>query len=375
MRILIAGGGTGGHIYPALSIAKAIIDIDASAVVEFVGTPSGLETQLVPPAGFKIHTIQIGRLNKNVSFGERLKTILQLPIAIFKSFQLILNFKPDVVLGVGGYASGPLVFAAAILRYRTLIWEPNAYPGLANRILSRFVNHALVVFSGAEKYMNCRKITRVHMPVRFEIEDLHIKNIKGQNDGVLESEANNFSNKKFHILVFGGSQGARAINNIVSRAIEVGGAWLESTEIVHQTGAADFETVRRIYDEMPLNKEAVTVLEYLHDMPARYEWANLVIARAGTGTISELAACSKAAILIPLPSAADDHQTKNAQALVDIGGAILIKQKELSVDRLIEEIMALKYQPERLAELEININKFHKPYAAKEIAKIILKRD
>lgn len=360
MRILIAGGGTGGHVYPAISIAEAILNLDPTSTVEFVGTPHGLESRLVPRSGFILHRVSIGRLNNNVPLFERIQTLCILPFAILKSFYILLRFRPDAVLGVGGYASGPLVFAAALLRFKTFIWEPNAYPGLANRILAKYVDQTLIVFFEAARFLKNKNIRRVHMPIRSEIEN---------------SPAKKKGNSKFRILIFGGSQGARAINNIVSQAIAVGGAWLTDTEIVHQTGIHDFARIKRIYDSLHENREAVKVLEYLNDMPERYAWADLIISRSGTGTISELAACGKASILVPLPTAADDHQTKNARALVDIGGARLIPQSEFSIDRLIEEVMALKFKPEQLAQLEENIKKFHKPGAAAEIAKIILERE
>lgn len=359
MRILIAGGGTGGHIYPAISIAKAIQELSSESIVEFAGTPAGLEAKIIPQAGFKIHLVSIGRLNRNVSVFERVRTLLTLPFAICKSFSVVNAFKPDVVLGVGGYASGPFVFAAALLGYRTLIWEPNAYPGLANRLLSRFVSCSLVVFSEAAQFMKNKNVVHVHMPVRPEIESAPLRTER---------------NKKFHILMFGGSQGARSLNTALLEAVKAGGDWLREVEIVHQTGALDYERVSAAYAETTATRDHVSVQPYLHDMPQRYAWADLVISRAGTGTISELAACGKAAILIPLPTAADDHQTKNALALTAIGGAFLLRQNELTPQRLIRDIEEFKTRPEKITRLEENIRKFHKPKAAHEIAKIILEK-
>ncbi|OFZ15359.1 MAG: undecaprenyldiphospho-muramoylpentapeptide beta-N-acetylglucosaminyltransferase [Bdellovibrionales bacterium RBG_16_40_8] len=357
MRILFAGGGTGGHIYPAISIANAIQELHPQAVIEFVGTPSGLESKLIPQAGFKIHMIPVGRLNSNVSLYERIQTVLMLPVAILKSFFIVRSFSPNVVVGVGGNASGPLVLAAALMRYRTCIWEPNAYPGLANRWLSSFVTKTLVVFTEAAKFLKNKNIVNVPMPVRKEIENV-LPTKKHKNE--------------FHILLFGGSQGARALNNILSEAIKIGGEWLNNVKIVHQTGSLDFSRITEVYANIKYAKNCVTVLEYLHDMPSRYVWADLVISRAGISTISELAACGKAALLVPLPSAADDHQTKNAQALVDANGARFIKQKDLTAERLIREIEDFKAHPEKIVLLEENIRKLYKPKAALEIAKIVL---
>lgn len=359
MRILIAGGGTGGHIYPAIAIADAIKKSDPQSVIEFVGTANGLETILVPKAGYKINFIPIGRLNKNVSVIERIKTILQMPMAFYRSIILTYSFHPDVVLGVGGYASGPIVLIAALLGKRVYIWEPNAFPGLANRMLSRFVSECLVVFEEAKKHLKNKKIRHVHMPVRAEIENSKIKVTHSVD---------------FQVLVFGGSQGARPINNALAEAILKGGNWLSNVKIIHQTGSADFARIREQYLNSANAKQHVEVFEYLYDMPERYAHAKLVIARAGAGTISELAASGKASLLIPLPSAADDHQTKNAQALVQIGGAHLLPQKELTPERLIQEILFFKNNPEQVAQFESNIKRFHKPQAAQEIAQLLLEQ-
>lgn len=365
MKVLIAGGGTGGHIYPAIAMAQALCELDLTMIVEFVGTPSGLETRLVPQAGFRIHTISGGRLNKNISFFERLGTIFILPIALLKSFFLVKKFSPDAVIGVGGYASGPLVLVAALMGYHTFIWEPNAYPGLANRWLSRFVDRCLVVFDQAAKFMKNKNITHVHMPVRKEIESSFSVNISASVNASAKT-----ANRPFRVLVFGGSQGARAINNALVEAVSQGGHWLQNIEIVHQTGGIDFKRMTELYAQNP--SQNVQVLEYLNDMAERYAWADVVISRSGTGTISELAASGKAAILIPFPHAADDHQAKNAQALVQMGAARLLPQSELTADRLVREIEFFKNNPQAVSEIEKNIRKFHKPRAAYEIAKIVL---
>jgi UDP-N-acetylglucosamine--N-acetylmuramyl-(pentapeptide) pyrophosphoryl-undecaprenol N-acetylglucosamine transferase len=359
MSILIAGGGTGGHIYPAISIAKAILLQAPNETVEFVGTPAGLEAKLVPLAGFKIHFIPIGKLNRNVPLFTRIKTVLQLPLAFFKALFLLLRLRPSAVIGVGGYASGPVVFVAALLGIRTFIWEPNAYPGLANRWLAPFVTTCLVVFDEATKFLKNKNVLRVHMPVRKEIE-------------ALAQFPNTPSGHEFRLLVFGGSQGASTLNNALLAALKKGGAWLKKIKIVHQTGPGDFARVQAEYDKLDGVKNNVEVKEYLHDMPERLKWANLVLARSGTGTISELAASGRGAILVPLPTAADDHQTKNAEALSRTGGAVLLPQKELTAERLIHEIEIFEDSPAKLAELANHIRSFYKPDAAREIARIVL---
>ncbi len=355
--ILFAGGGTGGHIYPALAMAEAVKKIEPETRVEFAGTPMGLESKLVPRAGFPLHFISIGRLNRNVGVAERIKTLFTLPIAMIRSFWLIVKLRPNAVVGVGGYASGPVVLAAALMGVRTYIWEPNAYPGLANRILSRFVNRCLVVFNEAGEILKNERVTKVHMPIRREIEML--------KPGISKAE-------EFHLLVFGGSQGSRAINNVLVESVVKGGEWLRGVKIVQQTGALDYQRLLQEYNAVPNSRDFVEVNEYLHDMPLRLAWADLVIARAGTGTISELAACGKPAILVPLPTAADDHQAKNAEALVKLGGAVMIRQSDFTPERLIAEIETFKNHREKLVELSQNIRRFHKAEAASEIAKLIL---
>ena len=359
-RILFAGGGTGGHIYPALAMAEAVKKLEPKARIDFVGTPAGLESKLVPQAGYQLHLISVGRLHHSVGVIERIKTILNLPSALIKSFYLLRTLRPTTVVGVGGYASGPIVLAAALTRIRTFIWEPNAYPGLANRILSRFVDRCLVVFNEAGEILKNKNVIHVHVPVRREIEELmpHFS----QNDNL-------------NLLIFGGSQGSRALNNVLLECVTKGGEWLDHVRIVHQTGAADYERLQKNYTAVLRAQRFLEVHEYLDDMPARLKWADLVVARAGTGTISELAACSKAAILVPLPTAADDHQTKNAEALVKMNAAILIPQKKFTVELLINEISALKNNREKLRELAHNIHSFHRKQAADEIAKLLLDDD
>jgi UDP-N-acetylglucosamine--N-acetylmuramyl-(pentapeptide) pyrophosphoryl-undecaprenol N-acetylglucosamine transferase len=228
---------------------------------------------------------------------------------------------------------------------------------MANRILSRFVDVCLVVFDEAGSQLKNKNIIRTHMPVRKEIE-----NIK---PGAAHDD--------FHLLVFGGSQGARPITNAVMAAIKSGGAWLENTKVVLQTGAAEFEKIKAEFETLDNSKKSqVEVLPYLHDMPSRYSWADLVVGRSGTGTISELAACGKAALLIPLPTSADDHQTKNAEALVKLGGAELLKQNDLTTQHLSQQILAFKSNRARIEKMQTQIQKFHKPNAGYEIAKIIL---
>jgi UDP-N-acetylglucosamine--N-acetylmuramyl-(pentapeptide) pyrophosphoryl-undecaprenol N-acetylglucosamine transferase len=239
-----------------------------------------------------------------------------------------------------------------------LIWEPNAFPGLTNRWLSRVVSLCCVVFEEAANYLQTKRWQRVPMPVRQEIEEMKPR--------IPASAA-------FRILIFGGSQGSRVLNNVIVDLVAKGGSWLKTTEFVHQTGAGEYERVKAQYERLPAaSRGQVQCLPYLDDMPERYRWADLVIARSGTGTLSELAACAKAALLVPLPTAADDHQRKNAEALVKIGGARMILQNEFNADRLLKEIEDLRDNPQKVAELEKNVQRFHQAKAAEKMAQIIL---
>jgi UDP-N-acetylglucosamine--N-acetylmuramyl-(pentapeptide) pyrophosphoryl-undecaprenol N-acetylglucosamine transferase len=356
-KVLIAAGGTGGHIYPALAIADAFKS-RPDITVEFVGTAHGLENKLIPAKGYKLHHLPVGRLNSNVALSERIMTVFLLPLAFLKSALLLRREKPSFVLGVGGHASGPLLLMSSLLGYRSAIWEPNAMPGMANRILSRFVDECWVVFDEAKAMLKSRNTHSAGMPVRKEIE---------------ESPAGGTSAPKFRILVFGGSQGARGINTTVVEMVKSAGDWLNGVHIVHQTGAADYQRIREAYGGL-LSTAPVDLREYLYDMGQQYANSDLVICRSGTGTLSELAACGKASILIPFPFASDDHQKKNAESLVVKGAAGMILQKDLTAESLRRAIDDLRAHPQKLKTMSDKIRDFHHPRAAEALVGQFLER-
>lgn len=356
--ILIAAGGTGGHIYPGLAIAQAFEKEKPGLKVEFIGSPSGLESQLVPRAGYRLHHLSIGRLNRNVRSGERLKTLLLLPWAFLKAIWLVWRLKPRLVLGVGGAVSGPSVLAASWLG-RAYIWEPNAVPGLANRWLAPFVKECLVVFPEAARHLKSRRILEVGMPIRQIIETQSTS-----SPVTLDRDS-----KPLRVLIFGGSQGARGLNDVVSQMLTSGAPALSGFEFVHQTGSADFARVQNIYQTAGIK---VDVVDFIYDMENRYRWADLVIARSGMGTLAELAAAGKPAILVPLATASDNHQQKNAEVLVKKGAALLILQRDLTATGLLEELQDLSNHRTRLAELSKSIRQFHKPRADLAIARHLL---
>ncbi|MFM6929639.1 MAG: undecaprenyldiphospho-muramoylpentapeptide beta-N-acetylglucosaminyltransferase [Bdellovibrio sp.] len=350
--VVIAGGGTGGHIYPGIAIARAVQKLDPSVEVHFVGTARGMESKIVPREGFPLHLIESGQLNVKSKL-QKIKTILRMPIGIWQSWRLLMQLKPIYVIGVGGYASGPFVLAASIVGFNTAIWEPNAMPGMANRLLARFVDKCFVVFGEAKKYLKNKDIVEAGMPVRQEIES-----------AIHESH----KDEKFRLLAFGGSQGSRVINNCLSDAILKGGDWVQGLSVVHQLGAADYPIVSEKYKNPPCEVE---FHEYIFDMPKYYKWADIIVCRGGASSIAEAAAFGIIPVIVPLP-AADDHQQKNAESLVGRNAGRMILQKDLSPERLISEVQSLRQDKALREEMVRNIKGLYIPQAATTIAKEIL---
>jgi UDP-N-acetylglucosamine--N-acetylmuramyl-(pentapeptide) pyrophosphoryl-undecaprenol N-acetylglucosamine transferase len=357
-KVFIAGGGTGGHIYPALAIARAIQKQSPGVQIEFVGTTQGLEGKIIPREGYALHLIEGGKLNFKGQFFLKLKTFLKLPYGLIQSFALIVQKKPDYVLGVGGYASGPFVLAAAVLGRKTAIWEPNAHPGLANMWLSKVVKRCFLVFDETAKYFPAQKILKIGMPVREEIE-------LGRHEKRNQQRQNQ---KKFTLLHYGGSQGARALGKALCEAVLKGGDWLSDMHIIHQSGSLDYEYFKKKYAGL---EHLVDLREFIYDMPQVYNRTDLVMARAGASTITELAAYGLPSILIPLPLA-DGHQVQNAKSLAQADAAIMIPQSELNADKLIEWFSKLKSDAGLREKLSRNIASRFVPRAAEKIAKEIL---
>lgn len=351
-KFIVAGGGTGGHIYPGVAIARALESIDGDVEVEFVGSQLGLETKIVPREGYPLHILSAGKLNYKGSLVGKLFGLLRVFVGLVQAFLLLWRLKPVGVLGVGGYASGPLVLAAALLKIPTSIWEPNAHPGLANRWLSRLVPRSFVVFEGAKKYLHSPEIILVGLPIRRELEQV----------------AARAPDSEFHVLSFGGSQGAKAINEALENTIIGEMGWLHKGKLIHQTGVTDFSRIRENYEKSVFD---VSAFEYLFEMDKYYTWADVVVCRSGASTIAELCAAGKPAVLVPLPTAADDHQRKNALAMVEYKAAILLEQKDLTPQRLNEILTQLQANPGLLAQMAQNARALHQPQAAETIAKLI----
>lgn len=351
MKVLIAAGGTGGHIYPGIAVAKELLRRDASSEVLFVGTAKGLETRIVPENGFQLSLINSAGL-KNVGFKGKLKGITLLPKSFLEARQIIKQYRPHVVVGAGGYVSGPVLMMAAIMGVPTLVMDSNALPGFTNRQLARFVDKAALTFAESIPYFGSKGVVTGN-PVRAEFFDVPAK----QRGDV------------FHILIFGGSQGARAINNAMSDALDHLKDVAGKLTITHQTGEADFEKIREIYSRSAFPD--ADVRPFISDMYIEFARADLVISRAGATTCAELSAAGKAAIMIPLPTAADDHQRKNAEAIENAGAAKMLIQADLSGERLAVEIKQLIEHPDTITKMEGAAKGIGRPDAAERTADLI----
>ena len=346
MRVLIAAGGTGGHIYPGIAVANEVKRRDPASVVRFVGTARGLENRLVPQAGFELSIIESAGL-KNVSLAARLRGLWLLPKSFLAARRLIRDFRPDIVVGAGGYVSGPVLLVASLLRVPTLVMDSNALPGWTNRVLARFVDKATVSFQEALPYFRGKAVLTGN-PVRSEFFEIPAKPREGQ---------------RFNLLVFGGSQGARAINDAMIAALPGLAPKKDLVRVTHQTGESEFGKVQQGYEAAGW-KETAEVKRYIDDMVSEFAQADLIICRAGATTSAEIVAAGKAAIMIPFPLAADDHQRKNAEALENGGAARMILQKDLSGERLAREINLLIDEPDRITEMEAASRKLGRRDAA-----------
>jgi UDP-N-acetylglucosamine--N-acetylmuramyl-(pentapeptide) pyrophosphoryl-undecaprenol N-acetylglucosamine transferase len=347
MRVIMAGGGTGGHVIPALAIAQELRS-RYSAEVKFVGTARGMETRLVPAAGFDLHLVQVGGLNR-VSFATRLKTILDLPRAVIESSRLMREFQPDVMVGVGGYASGPAMLAASMHNVPMVAFEPNFIPGFANRMVAPMTKAAAVQFEATCRYFRNCHVTGV--PVRGAFFRVPPRPADGRPT----------------LLVFGGSQGAHAINVAVLEALPQLLEMLPGIHIIHQTGEKDHVPAQAAYLKAMISAE---VSPFIDDMPGAFARADLLVCRSGASTVAEVTAAGRPAIFVPLPTAADDHQRQNAAALADANAARLLPQAELTSARLAEDVVQLLANRAALAQMSQAARRLAHPNAATEIARI-----
>ena len=347
LRVLIAGGGTGGHIIPALAVARELEERHRAATL-FVGTARGMEIRLVPEAGFRLRLIDVGPL-KSVSLLTRMKTMMRLPRSISECKRLMREFQPNVVFGVGGYASGPAMAAALKLKIPTLAFEPNAMPGLANRLVGKKVQAAAVNFPSAAKWFAHSEVTGIPVRPAFFM---------------LEPPAG-----PPHLLVFGGSQGARIFNTKLPAVIATLLKAVPGLTVLHQSGMRHLTVTEEAYSASGADPARWEVRPFLDDMPVQFGRAHLVLARSGASTVAELAAAGKPALLVPFAAATDAHQKRNAEAMVQAGAAVMLEERELeNPDSLVNSLTGLLGNPEQLTQMASAARRQAHPEAAERIA-------
>ena len=346
MRLMIAGGGTGGHLFPGIAIAEELRAQQPDAAVRFVGTRRGIEARVVPEQGWELDTIEVSGL-KTVGAMGALRGMVRLPRALWQARRVLKAFEPDAVIGVGGYASGPVVMMAKLRGIPTAICEQNSIPGLTNKILGRLVRRVFLAFDESRRFFAPAKIVMSGNPIRRQ---LVARLLAGR---AADPE-------RLHVLVCGGSLGAVAVNDLASHAL-IALAKERPLAITHQTGDKDADKIRARYAEAGV---AADVSAFITDMAGAYLGADLIVARAGATTVAELAIAGKPAIFIPYPFAADDHQTRNAREMTDRGAALSFVQADLTAPALAEALRGLAADPVKRAAMGTAMTAFAKPGAA-----------
>lgn len=350
MKAIIAGGGTGGHLMPGIAVAKELVRRDPESRILFVGARQGIEVEVVPAEGFELVTLDVGGF-KRTGWSRRLGNFIGMGIALARSVRLVSSFEPDAVVGLGGYASFPVMAVATLRGLPRVVMEQNVFPGLANRVLGRRADFVAVPDERAASFFPGRAVVTGN-PVRPEFRAIEPREHRAP----------------FTVLVTGGSQGAESINRAVVDGLSRLHDWTPRLRFVHQTGKRQVEEVRRAYADRGFEAEVASFFPNFQD---RYASADLVVCRAGATTVEELRASGRAAILIPLPFAADDHQRHNARAMVDRNAAVMIDPVDLSGARLVEEIVGLLERPERIREIENAARQMAIPDADVRIADLI----
>jgi UDP-N-acetylglucosamine--N-acetylmuramyl-(pentapeptide) pyrophosphoryl-undecaprenol N-acetylglucosamine transferase len=347
--IMMAGGGSGGHVVPLVAVARELASRGHQCI--FVGTRNGFEAKLVPPAGFPLEFIEIGGL-KRVGLTRTVRTMVQLPLSVRKVFRLLAEHRPSAVFSMGGYAAGPVVLAALAKRIPLVVMEPNAMPGITNRKIGRFVTRALLSFPEAARFFPRGKSEVTGLPVRAEFFSIAPKP----------------RDARLTVLVTGGSQGSRTLNQAAA------GSWRYFREnrtpvrLIHQTGSAAHEAIATKFADAGIDGE---VVPFIDAMPSAFAQADLVVCRAGAGTVSELAAAGKPSILVPLPTAADQHQLRNAEAFARLGAARLVLDAQMDGGRFFEEVARLSSQPGVLKHMGEQARTFAHPGAARRAAEVV----
>src|SRR6266403_302573 len=352
MKLLIAGGGTGGHVFPALAIAQEWLSRGSEREVVLVGTERGIEMKLVPQAGLPLETLRVAGL-KGKGGATLLKNLAMLAPAMLDARRVLRKHKPVAAFGVGGYAAGPMLLATWLGRVPNVIFEPNAEPGFTNRVLARISTRIATGYEVSAREWG-KKAVVTGCPVRSEFFS-----ITPRRPG-----------RPFRLLVTGGSQGALPINRVFVDAMDRLAARKNELAIVHQTGERDYNAVRTAYARREINAE---VVPFLTNMAERFAWADVIICRAGAITAAEIAAAGRAAIFIPFGRATDSHQLRNAQEMVRANAGRLIAEPELTAERLSKEIFALLDQPQEIEQLSVRARTLGKPNAARDIVDLVEK--
>jgi UDP-N-acetylglucosamine--N-acetylmuramyl-(pentapeptide) pyrophosphoryl-undecaprenol N-acetylglucosamine transferase len=361
-HIVIAGGGTGGHLFPGLAVADELRD--RGARVTFVGTARGIEARAVPRAGYALELIDVGGLKRMGTMGT-IRNVLRLPGAAANTLRLLRRLRPQVVVGVGGYASGPVVMLAALLRLPTAVLEQNSVPGVTNRLLGRVVRRVFTAFPTAASFFPGDKVRLLGNPIR---RTLLVHQTPAQPVDPADGAA------RARVLVLGGSQGAHAVNDLLLKGLE----GLPPPERAglplfhHQTGAADAEPIMKRYRALGLSEAAARVEPFIEDMAAAYAGCDLVVGRAGATTLAEVTAIGRPAVLVPLPTAADDHQTKNAEWLMQEGAALVLSQRNTSPAALVGAVLDLCRDRAKLSSMASASRRLGRPDAARVVADALL---
>jgi UDP-N-acetylglucosamine--N-acetylmuramyl-(pentapeptide) pyrophosphoryl-undecaprenol N-acetylglucosamine transferase len=351
-RIILSGGGTGGHIYPAIAIANELKSRHPNAVFLFVGAIDKMEMEKVPEAGYDIEGLWISGIQRKVTL-KNLSFPFKLIVSLLRSRKILKVFKPDVVIGTGGFASGPLLQMATLKKIPSLIQEQNSYPGITNKLLGEKVNKICVAYDGLERFFPKDKIVKTGNPIRQDLLEIENKSIKAKDLFKLK-------HGKYTLLVLGGSLGARRINQLIESELEF--FQTQNVQLIWQCGKLYYSEYK-FYD----NQDDVQVHAFINNMDMAYAASDIIISRAGAGSVSELCVVGTPVIFIPSPNVAEDHQTKNAMALVEKDAALMIKESDLEVD--FENLFSrLVNSAERQKELGNNIKKLALVNATKDIA-------
>jgi UDP-N-acetylglucosamine--N-acetylmuramyl-(pentapeptide) pyrophosphoryl-undecaprenol N-acetylglucosamine transferase len=345
---VLTGGGSGGHVFPALAVARVLRERGHRLL--FIGTSRGMESRLVPEAGFDLELIRIGALNR-VGRRKQFQTLAQLPWSIASAWRLLRRFRPRAVFSMGGYVAGPVMLAAVLAGIPLVVMEPNATPGFANRKIAGRVYRALVAFESTCRWFPPGRSEVTGLPVRrefFEVKPRH--------------------SERFTLFITGGSQGARTLNRAARESWPLFRENNSSIRILHQSGVGEHEALAREFSHAKIEGE---VVPFIRDMAESFANADLVVSRSGAGTFSEIAASASASILVPLPFAADDHQRRNAEQLVEAGAARMVLDSEMSGERLFREVEALRQAPETLTAMRERVRAFARPGAAQRAADVL----